>query len=255
MRDDIVTGHEARFDFPEFHGDHRPYLLATVPRSGSSYVANLLWRTGRLGAPIEYINFVPEGPLGFAHGDPARQTELWNAALRTRTSPNGLFGVKAFPNQFLALQRDNPVLLDAIVRFLLARGEYTRIIQLKRRDRSAHAISLARATMSGVWRKVQETEDTPEPAFSAERVAWATREIASQEAIWDAMFRDLDIAPLVLWYEDVMADEGAALGSVAHYLGVTLDPDARVATPDVERQAQDGPRAWRARLDERRITE
>ena len=254
MPNDFLTGHEPRFDFPRFAGEPRPYLLATVPRSGSSYVANLLWQTGCLGAPLEYINFLPEGPLGEADGNPARQTQLWREVLRTRTSPNGLFGIKAFPNQFAALQQHNPPLLDTIVRFLLARGDKTRVINLKRRDRDAHAISLARASLSGVWRKVQEGATTKEPAFSANALTWARREIAAQERVWEAMFRDLRIAPLTIYYEDVLADEQAALATFANYLGVTLDPASAVAIPSVERQSQDGARAWRAKLEGDRNT-
>ena len=249
MRGDFLTGHEPHFDFPRFAGEPRPYLLATVPRSGSSYVANLLWQTGCLGAPLEYINFLPEGPLGDAHGSPSRQVEMWREVLHTRTSPNDIFGIKAFPNQLAALQQGNPRLLDAIVRFLLARGDETRVIHLMRRDREAHAISLARASLSGVWRKVQEKDNTEEPEFSANALAWAKREIDAQERIWEAMFRDLRIDPLTIWYEDVLADEQGALARVADYLGVTLDLENTVAIPPVERQSQDGAKAWREKLE------
>ena len=70
MIDGIDTGYEGKFDFP---GRGTPpaitYMLATVPRSGSSYLSHLLWRTGCLGAPIEYLNHDPAGPYGFAVPD------------------------------------------------------------------------------------------------------------------------------------------------------------------------------------------
>ena len=37
--------------------------------------------------------------------------KLWQAALRTRISPNGVFGLKGFPVQFEALVQSNPALL------------------------------------------------------------------------------------------------------------------------------------------------
>ena len=84
------TGYEAKFDFPvRVAGPERPYLLATVPRSGSTYLSHVLWRTGCLGAPLEYLNFDPAGPWGFANGSPAEQQRLWLSAQRIRTSPNG----------------------------------------------------------------------------------------------------------------------------------------------------------------------
>ena len=59
--------------------------------------------------------------------------------------------------------------------------------------------------------------------------------------------QDLRIEPLVLWYEDVLADPGAATGAVAAYLGVALDPAAAVEVPVIERQSQAGARAWAER--------
>ena len=57
----------------------------------------------------------------------------------------------------------------------------------------------------------------------------------------------LDDQPLVLWYEDVLADPGAATGAVAAYLGIALDPAAAVEVPVIERQSQAGARAWAER--------
>ena len=65
----IETGHEPRFDFPP--GGRPPelfYMIATMPRTGSSYLSHLLWGTGCLGAPLEYLNFEPAGPFGFGNG-------------------------------------------------------------------------------------------------------------------------------------------------------------------------------------------
>ena len=77
MREGVVTGYEPEFDFPERHGaPERPWLFASVPRSGSTYVSHLLWATGCLGAPLEYLNFEPSGPYGFASESPAAQRDI-----------------------------------------------------------------------------------------------------------------------------------------------------------------------------------
>lgn len=61
----VETGYEAEFDFPlRPSPPPRPYLLASTPRSGSTYVSHLFWQTGCLGAPLEYCNFEPTGPYG-----------------------------------------------------------------------------------------------------------------------------------------------------------------------------------------------
>ncbi len=248
MKPGAVTGYEARFDFPL--RDRPPellYLLASVPRSGSTYVSHLLWATGCLGAPLEYLNFEPSGPYGFASESTAAQADLWHSALRRRTSPNGVFGLKAFPLQLEGVHRANPQLVGNVMRTLFARGQRARVIELRRRDRTAHAISYARALLSGIWRKEQEPDDRPEPEYSREAFTRAMRMIEQQEESWQAMYRDLHVEPLVIWYEDVLADSAAGIDAVADYLGVTIDPAAAVAIPTIERQSQAGARAWAER--------
>ena len=245
MPDGLVTGYEAEFDFPaRDRPPELPWLLASVPRSGSTYVSHLLWATGCLGAPLEYLNFEPSGPYGFVADSPAGQIEQWDTVLRRRTSPNGVFGLKAFPLQLEGVHEANPALVDRVMRTLFARGRPARVVQLRRRDRTAHAISYARALLSGIWRKEQEPDDRPEPEYSAEGLSRAARMIDEQEAIWQAMFRDLRADPLVIWYEDVLASPDAGVRAVADHLGVRLDPAAAVTVPEIRRQSQAGARAW-----------
>jgi LPS sulfotransferase NodH len=248
LKPGAVTGYEAQFDFPLRESPPElVYLLASVPRSGSTYVSHLLWQTGCLGAPLEYLNFEPSGPYGFASDSPAGQADLWRSALHCRTSPNGVFGLKAFPLQLEGVHQANPQLVGNVMRTLFARGQRARVVDLRRRDRTAHAISYARALLSGIWRKEQEPDDRPEPEYSREALLRAMRMIEQQEGSWQAMYRDLRIEPLVIWYEDVLADPGTAIASVAAYLGVAIDPAAAVAVPAIERQSQAGARAWAER--------
>ena len=246
MREGIETGYEGRFDFPG-RAPEIAYLLATVPRTGSSFLSHVLWRTGCLGAPLEYLNFDKDGPYFFAHQSPDEQDWIWRSVLRRRTSPNGVFGVKCFPMQLEALHQSNPGLLKAVWSTLLPAGRPGRIVHLARRDRTAHAISYARATLSGIWRKEQEADGRAEPAYSAEALRTAEQWIEMQNAAWEEMFASLGIAPLRLCYEDVAADPDAAARQVADHLGVTLDPAAAVEIPAVEKQSEAGARAWAAR--------
>jgi LPS sulfotransferase NodH len=248
MKDGIVTGYEPKFDFPERdRPPDQPWLFASVPRTGSTYVSHVLWASGCLGAPLEYLNFEPAGPYGFASDSPPRQAELWQRALRSRTSPNGVFGLKAFPLQFGDVHAANPALIDEVMRTLFPRGRQPKAVQLRRRDRTAHAISYARALLSGIWRKEQEPDHRPEPEYSEEAMKLAVRLIDEQEAIWRAMFKDLRIEPLELWYEDVLAEPERSVDAVARYLGVALDPGAAVEVPAIERQSQAGAKAWAER--------
>lgn len=241
----IETGYEERYDFPYRQAlPERAYMFATVPRTGSSYVSHLLWQTGCLGAPLEYLNFLPSGPSRLALADPQRQAEFWRSMLHLRTSPNGVFGVKAFSLQLRELQQRNPNLLREVFAMLLLNGPATRVIRLKRRDRTAHAISYARAALSGIWRKEQEMGGAATVEYSGKVVDDARAALDRQEADWDLLLNELGVEPLMLWYEDMLDAPEEAIRTVASYLGVRLDPESAVAIPGVEKQSQEDSRRW-----------
>ena len=244
----IETGYEERYDFPQrADPPQHPYMIATVPRTGSSYFSHLLWRTGCLGAPLEYLNFLPTGPARLAISDPRQQAALWRSLLHLRTSPNGVFGVKCFSLQLRELQQRNPALLREVFATMLLRGAATRVVLLRRHDRIAHAISYARSALSGIWRKEQEAAGAATVDYSSEAVEQARAYLGQQEADWELLLKELSIEPLTLWYEDVIEEPGESVTRVADFIGVTLDPAASVAIPTVEKQAEEDSRRWKER--------
>src|SRR4051812_12599233 len=189
MLDQIDTGYEGKFDFPT--RAERPqisYLLASLPRAGSTHFSHVLWRTGCLGAPLEYLNFQPAGPYGFAAASPKLQHQLWRSVLRRGCSPNGVFGLKAFAMQLEELNRGNQPLLNDVLATVLPADRPRRIVYLRRRDRVAQAVSYARATLSGIWRKEQEASEQQPVEYSQEALESAERGIAFQENVWASMF-------------------------------------------------------------------
>ena len=245
MLDGITTGYEERFDFPQRNQPPAiSYLLATVPRGGSTYFSHLLWQSGCLGAPLEYLNFEPAGHYGNAAGNPRLQMQFWRRALACRTSANGVFGIKGFPALFHDLQGGNPALLGEVMRFLLGPQSARKVIQLRRRDREAHAISYARAMLSGIWRQEQEEGGRPEPEYSPIAVERCLKIIDQQEQAWHSMYRDLGITPLTVWFEDVLEDGEAATAQVADYLGVVIDPGSKIEVPQIKKQSTQGAKQW-----------
>ena len=248
----IVTGYEERFDFPHWVGlPPVRYLLASVPRGGSTWFSHQLWASGCLGAPLEYCNFEPGGPGGWASADPAAQAKIWRRSLAGRTSPNGVYGLKVFPTMLHQLQGENPALLAEVMQVMAGPDSPRKLVRLRRRDRDAHAISYARASLSGIWRQEQEgSPGAAEPEFSAIAVDRCRRGIDQQEAAWDAMCADLGIDALVVWFEDAMADPPRAVAMVCEYLGVAHDPVVTVPVPEIKQQAREGAREWARRLSE-----
>ena len=243
--DGIETGYESKFDFPfEPPGQKISYLLASVPRAGSTFLSHELWRTGCLGAPLEYLNFDPAGPYHFAATSADAQQQLWAHVLQTRTSFNGVFGLKGFLMQFHHLQRSNPRLLGSVLSVILPKDRPRRIVYLRRRDKIAQAVSYARASMSGIWRKEQEKEESSWIDYSREAIEAAERGIKAQEEQWERMFSDLRIEPLRIWHEDTLENLAAVAEGVATYLGVTIDPQKVVQVPPVSKQSEGNVADW-----------
>ena len=241
----IDTGYEGKFDFPAHQGSPEiTYLLASVPRAGSTYFSHVLWRTGCLGAPLEYLNYEPLGPYGFAARSADAQLDLWRSVLKRRCSPNGVFGLKAFPMQLQSLEQSNPVLLRVVLAVLLAKDRPRHVVYLRRRDIVAQTVSYARANMTGVWRKEQESAAPREMEYSQDQLEAAERGIGLQQSVWERMFIDLRIDPLELWHEDVLDNPAQAIKQVAQYLGVPIERSSKVAIPEIRKQSPGNTQAW-----------
>ncbi|MBV9930636.1 MAG: hypothetical protein JO013_06805 [Alphaproteobacteria bacterium] len=232
------SGYEAKFDFPRRSAPPAVrYMIATTPRSGSTYLSHLLWQTGCLGAPLEYLDFAPH-----AEGEPeadraASQRRRWEEALATRTSPNGVFGFKCFLMHLRALGESNEALLEALMP--------THIVFLDRRDQTAQSVSYARAHLTGVWCKEQSIGTNEQVPYSRDAVERAKGWIVAQNERWSRLFDALGVEPLHLVYEDVVAQPQEALAAVAGHLGVALAPQPRLPIPPVERQSGAESRRWR----------
>jgi LPS sulfotransferase NodH len=83
--------------------------------------------------------------------------------------------------------------------------------------------------------------------YSAAAVEHARALLDQQEADWQALFDELRIEPLVVWYEDVLDRPDEEVRRVAEFVGVTLDPMAEVSVPRVEKQSESDPRLWAER--------
>lgn len=127
---------------------------------------------------------------------------------------------------------------------LLPRHRKAYVVELKRRDRVAHAISYARAALSGVWRKDQEAPEGVRVQYSSEAVDHARNLLDQQEADWQALFSELGIKPLTLFYEDAIERPKSAVQLVADYLEVEIDPAAAVRVPAIEKQSEADPKHW-----------
>jgi LPS sulfotransferase NodH len=149
-----------------------------------------------------------------------------------RTTPNGVFGVKAHFEQLATL--------------LLARGltpediwPDVRAVWLVRRDTVRQAVSFARARQTAAW--TGAARDARPAVYRREDVAAALRDIERWERDWSAWFAARP-SPLRLDYEDVAADLPGALAAVFQHLD--LEPPDRWPAPALRVQADEDSDAW-----------
>jgi len=192
------------------------YMLACSPRSGSTHLALALWRTGCLGAPMEYLHFPHPSGIFKRLGGGSPQI-YWYELQRLRASPNGVFGFKMFLSSYRRVAHIYPDLLPLI--------KSDHVVYLVRRDKIAQAVSHAKATQSGSW--FYESAVEPRPAsYDYDLIDRCYREAIREHDGWEMLFRQTDCRPFTIVYEDFIEDVDGTIKRIAEHLGVNLERGA-----------------------------
>ncbi len=226
-------------DFPSasaLPGVH--YMIATTPRSGSTNLALRMWKTGLLGAPMEYLNPAHISDLSRRLG--ARgPMDYWARLQGVRTSPNGCFGFKAFVTDFRYIAQTTPDLLPHL--------RADRVIFLYRRNVDAQAVSLARAIQTGSWFSTVEERQPPEYDFAA--IQRSERNLVDQNAKWAKILEATAADVMRVSFEDYMAAPAATISQLQAFLGIDGEA-ANLDLPGLEKQSDATSRAWQERYAE-----
>ena len=214
----IPLSYQAFGDFPRREeGPKIQYMLATSPRCGSTYVALLLWRSGVLGAPMEYLNFDNINGIVDRLGNGCISS-YWEEVRRVRASPNGVFGYKIFFGNYASTLKREPMLLEQI--------SANFAIFLRRRDKIAQAISHFRAMQTQSW--FAGVPERVAPSYDFKGLLNYYRHAHRQDEKWERVFSLTQTDPLRLFYEDIMGDPQGALSAICSFLGVEANPDAQI---------------------------
>lgn len=236
-------------DFTTWYGSPpRRYILATIPRAGSTLCSIRLWQCGQLGSPLEYMNFTLAHTmwerLGYHldGGDPseAQIESYWRNIQKLRTSPNGVFGCKLFVCNLARLASEDPSVLSRMLP--------THVVYLARRDLLGQAISYYRAQQSHVWFGGIRYRKDQEPTYDFGGIRACLVSICRQMAVWEKLFHAWGVAPLRLCYEELCAHPRRTVDAVRTYIGVPKEPSARLSLPIIVRQADGTSEQWRAQF-------
>jgi LPS sulfotransferase NodH len=208
---EILKGFSGRHRMARRPTGGRGYLLCITPRSGSSMLADVLGRTGSVGAAKEHVRVrAPLSKWMAKCGDLAGCfAELGSNA------PAGYFGIKGDLYQMFPLISEGA---------FAGPGCIFKHIYLTRRDTLGQAISLARAVKTNEW----HSHDAPvaDPELTLAEIVSQFRYIRQMEADWETVFTALRVAPLRLCYEDLIAEPALIFEQVRQYLNVNwlVDP-------------------------------
>lgn len=231
------------YDFNCGHTPSITYMLATLPRSGSTFCSIHLWRTGLLGAPMEYLNFRVMGKLFNRLGyQPTKQGYLsqnkvrkyWRDIQLLRTSPNGVFGYKMFTSNYLEIAKHHPRLLGMI--------SPNRVIYLTRKDEIGQAISFSRAARSKIWFAGFSNSDHTEYDF--DHISFFHKKISLQKRSWENIFALTNCRPIRIYYEDLLLDPETVIKDAKIQMGIETLSEP-IFIPLIERQTDEKSHAWR----------
>ena len=194
------------------------YFMAITPRSGSTYLCDMLCRTKRFGTPQEVLT--PQGIKIRLPTLPARNSEAYlENILRVKQSANGVSGTKASWFQW------QQFLASTTHKKTLNRFKY---IYVTRRDLAAQAVSLYKATASDIFHSVQSPDESSliklnNLEYDYAQIKFWYEHISAQENGWQQYFYEAGIFPLCIYYEDIEVDILMVLKRIASYVGIRPD--------------------------------
>jgi trehalose 2-sulfotransferase len=227
------------------------YIIASIQRSGTHLLGSILRSTDVAGSPAEHFLSKPGETWEERRGVPSRVAYV-ERVLRQNTGANGVFGTVVMWSYFKRMQQmlqeipayktlDGAQLLAAV----FCEPKY---IWMRRRNHVEQAVSWAMACQTGAWtRKANEKSQTRAvPKFDFKVIDEWCKRIAAHDEGWANYFRENQIEPLVLFYEDVSASHRVAAERVLEFLGLPLPPEMEIPPPAVEKQATQISEEWAA---------
>lgn len=231
----------ARYDLKGRGPFRGAYIIAASYRCGSTHLCTRLWKTGLLGAPFEYLNYEHEMKFLYSRLGADSPEDYLERLIACRMSDNGVFGLKAHFHHFRAALRACPSALQRL--------QPLQFIFIRRDDKIAQAVSLAKALQTRAWLGLGDGERHDIPLFySDEFIRACLEEVHRQEDSWIDWFKDRQVTPHVVLYEDLLRDEEQTVRKLCVALGVAGDEPSTGEVPRVERQSDSVNAEWISRF-------
>ncbi|MGH8279586.1 MAG: Stf0 family sulfotransferase [Gammaproteobacteria bacterium] len=213
-------------------------MLATLPRSGSTFFATELWRTGLLGAPMEYLN--PSFVKLLMQRPDFQETDVagyWSWVKQRRTSRNGVFGYKMFFANYTKITSIVPEWLPHIAPL--------KVVFLTRSNVLEQAVSYSKAIGGNAWFASVKPKKPYE--YDAKHISKCIESIQLQLDFWSELFAMTHTDVCRVYYEDLLVDLDASIERVAEFMSVPLNPSRIKGPPLIHVQRDSQSAEWVAR--------
>jgi LPS sulfotransferase NodH len=227
----------------ELSKKHTLYCFFIMPRSGSTWLGELMAGTKTLGMPNEWLNqrFIFRdniSKLGFAPPKIRGTADINKYFSHIAEDGNGTAGVQLSYWQCMALR---PLLKGA----LPVRNIHW--FYLRRRDIVEQAISLYKSLSTGVWHSFEQSHPSPNPdKFDVTKAVEDLTKLVVMEQRFETLMAECGIDPLRLFYEDIQTDPLAALKKIATNLNGP--PPSSVPTATLRILRDHNSMAWKKEL-------
>jgi LPS sulfotransferase NodH len=220
-------------------------LLCSLPRVGSSLLAELLHSTGLVGSAGEWFLYPERARLWREWGVDSHDAYL-DRVLSEGTSANGVFAAKVMwghMGEFLLYARRSARDYQSSDRTVIeALLPQPRFVWLRRDDTVAQAVSWTKAAQTDQWRAGGEVAPL---VYSFAQIDWLVHQIRVWDGAWRRWFEAQRIDPLPLAYEELAADPAGVVDRVLGSLGLELP--AAAPSSSMRKQADDVSEEWISR--------
>jgi len=223
------------------------YIICTSPRSGSTLLCTLLQATGVAGNPDSHFHSKSlEGWL-LTYGLRERFSSSQQAvrsvvtrAIQTGKGDTEIFGLRMQRTSFVHFLQQigslDPEMGCDLDRIQAVFGS-TLFIHLTRSNKLEQAISLVRATQTGLWHRaadgseLERLTDPKPPNYDSQEIQRALSELEKMDRDWLCWFEKEGVSPLRFTYDQVSQNPTAVLVQILQSLGVETQAAQHVSPP------------------------
>lgn len=228
---DMISAHPVAGAETKFRRRATKHLnICFTPRSGSSWLTELLASTQALGKAQEYLNpnIVP-GILEKFHA--SSPSDYLDRTLSRTASENGVASIEVtwFHLQWLARSIEKSPWEGELPSPFTNSAYY---VWLRRHDLIAQAVSLYKATETGYFANDGKSEapNAMSVPYSSKKIKKWCNHILQQEYGFERWFRSRQIKPLRLFYEDTTNNPEWTLQTIANF--IELPRETQLNIPD-----------------------